>query len=136
MRQLFRRRNVKREVMRMIREGVGVHEASWDAPGVCPSEVLAEEIVAWIQDAMGEMRRPYGIDHVAVALACKDPGGRVVCSNSFGVLRPGEFYGEHGAARVKAFLDDVETVPAARRREVVAALPEPAVTLRAPGCAS
>jgi hypothetical protein len=122
-RDVFRRRQVRRRVTRMIRAGVGVHEASWEAPARRgATELLADEIVEWIQGAMAQMRRPYGIDHVAVALACKDASGRIVCSNSFGVIRPTEFYGEGGGERVRAFLDDLSAVPGAERAEVVAAL--------------
>lgn len=38
------------------------------------------------------MRRPGGIDQVVMALACRDGAGRVVCSASLGVVRPGAFY--------------------------------------------
>lgn len=71
---------------------------------------------------MSGMRRPYGIDHVALALAARDNSGKVVCSNSLGVLRPGSFYAEEGAEQVRAFLGDASRVMAGRPGEMVGAL--------------
>ena len=79
-------------------------------------------IVGWVRSAMGEMRRPYGIDHVALALACRDTSGRILCSNSLGVSRPASFYGPEAGTRVEAFLRDVEQVRNEAEMEVVAAL--------------
>lgn len=121
----FRKFSSRRRVERLIRDGVGLHESSWSIPlhaGGPSRQVLTEDIVAWVRGAMAEMRRPNGIDQVALALACRDVDGRVVCSNAFGVVRPSVFYGEDGPERVAAFLDDVESVPAERRGEIVGAL--------------
>ena len=71
---------------------------------------------------MGEMRRPYGIDHVALALACRDTSGRILCSNSLGVRRPASFYGPEAGTSVEAFLRDVDQVRNETEMEVVAAL--------------
>lgn len=100
-------------------------EATWklpdpsDAPGAA---ALVEDVVAWVRRAMGEMRRPYGIDHVAVALACRDESGRVVWSNNLGVVRPATFYGDDGAARVSDFLMDAARAGAKRGGEIVGAI--------------
>jgi hypothetical protein len=65
-----------------------------------------EAIVAWLREAVATMRRPYGLDHVAVAFACRDSDGRVLCSNTLGVVRPGVFYSDEGMTRVREFLVD------------------------------
>ena len=121
---LFSRFSTHRKVERLIRSGVGVREASWTIDGYAPEvkEALVEDVIDWVRSAMGEMRRPYGIDHVALALAARDEGGRVLCSNSLGVLRPASFYAEEGAAQVLAFLGDAERVMRGARGEVVGAL--------------
>jgi hypothetical protein len=95
----------------LIEGGVGIREGQWrmTEPGDAPARAeLAEDVAGWVRCAMGEMRRPYGIDHVALALACRDEGGAVVTSTSLGVIRPGSFYGADGITRIAGFLDDVE----------------------------
>jgi len=127
----LRRPSTHRKVEQLIRQGVGVREASWHLPssaqGSPAAHALAstkavESIVVWVRKAMTEMRRPYGIDHVALALACRDASGKVLCSNALGVVRPGSFYAPEGATRVEAFLRDVEQVRDQAGVEVVAAL--------------
>lgn len=119
--QFLRKRQTRDTVEQLIRQGVGLREASWDLPadGGHEGRELTDRIVEWLRAAMGEMRRPYGLDQVAVALACRDGAGRVVCSNSLGVLRPGAFYGAAGLDRIAAFLDDVKSVPRGEGREIV-----------------
>jgi len=119
---IFRRNASRQRVERLIREGVGLNEASWTLAGGEVTADLHEGIVAWVRESMAAMRRPYGIDQVAVALACRDDDGQVVCSNSLGVVRPSAFYGSEGDDRIAAFLGDLDAVPAGKRREVVGAL--------------
>lgn len=120
----LRRPSPHRRVEQLIRRGVGIHEASWALPGPGKSATaeLVEEIIGWVRRSMGEMRRPYGIDHVAFALACRDSAGTVLCSNSLGVIRPEVFYGPTGSDRVAAFFDDVRSVGDRHPDEVVGAL--------------
>ncbi|MCL4240815.1 MAG: hypothetical protein KJ048_05625 [Dehalococcoidia bacterium] len=122
---LFSRLSVNRRVERLIREGVGVRESTWTVDCASDPDLtrrLTESIVGWVRHSMGEMRRPYGIDHVALALACRDGSGRVVCSTSLGVLRPISFYGEGPVAEVNAFLGDVARATGGRPVEMVGAL--------------
>jgi hypothetical protein len=118
---LFRRFSTHRKVERLIRDGVGVREACWRLEDE-HHESLVEDVVGWVRTSMGGMRRPYGIDHIALALAARDDSGRVVCSNSLGVLRPGSFYGEEGAEQVRAFLGDARRAMNGRGGEMVGAL--------------
>lgn len=111
--QFLRRNDTHRRVRQLIGDGVGIRESQWPMaePGDEPARAeLAEDVASWVRRAMGEMRRPYGIDHVALALACRDQGGAVVTSTSLGVIRPGSFYGADGITRIAGFLEDVERV--------------------------
>ena len=121
---LFSRLSTHRKVARLIRNGVGVREASWPLDGYAPEvkDQLVASVIEWVRSSMGEMRRPYGIDHVALALAARDEAGRVLCSNSLGVLRPASFYADDGAKQVLAFLGDAERVMRGAPGEMVGAL--------------
>jgi hypothetical protein len=111
--------------MDAIRRGVGVRESAWPIPGALLEREradLAATILEWVRESMAGMRRPYGVDHVALAIACRDADGRLQCSRTLGVIRPGAFYSDDGPARIRAFLDDLESVPAGRRADIAAAL--------------
>ena len=121
----FRKRATQSRVERLIREGVGVRETAWALPNLQDrgaADGLASEIVAWVRDGMGRMRRPYGIDHVALALACRDGAGEVLCSNSLGVVRPSTFYQEEGMAGIAAFFDDLRAIAVPGGSQVIGAL--------------
>jgi hypothetical protein len=121
----IRRWNATRRLIKAVRQGVGLQEATWTMPppgdDAAASRVV-DQMAGWARDAMASMRRPYGIDHVAVALACRDAAGRVVCSNSLGVIRPAAFYGEDGPGRLRAFLDDAFFASPGEGAEIVAAI--------------
>ncbi len=123
MMHMFRRVSARRKVEGLIRDGVGLQEARWPAPRTEEeAESLYSEIMEWVRGSMGGMRKPYGINHVALALACRDGQGNIVLSNALGVARPETYWGEEGERRIAGFLDDLESVPVSRRREVVGAL--------------
>src|SRR5262249_31957645 len=72
-------------------------------------ESLGEEMLAWCRERIAATRRPYGIDQIALALACSIPGGQPLASTTFGVFHPVDFYAENGVAeRVTAYLDAVD----------------------------
>ena len=45
---------------------------------------------------MGRTLRPYGIDQMAVGLACAPPQGEAFATVSLGVFRPVEYYAQGG----------------------------------------
>jgi len=122
---LFSKLSTHRKVEQLIRNGVGVREATWSIASVSHPEAvdaLVESVIGWVRASMGDMRRPYGIDHVAFALAARDSSGKVLCSNSLGVLRPASFYAAEGPDGVRAFLGDATRVLAGRDGQMVGAL--------------
>lgn len=79
-------------------------------PAVEPEAIdqLVEDVVEWCRDRIASIRRPYGIDQLALALACATPGGDPLASKTFGVFRPVDFYSDEGIGdRVEAFLREV-----------------------------
>lgn len=118
----IRRLQVQRNVARMIREGVGVSEGRWVLRSAEEASVLAAAMAGWVRGEMVGMRRPRGIDQVVLALACRDADGAVVCSGSFGVVRPGLFYEETGERKLREFLEGAARVVGPGEGEVLAAL--------------
>lgn len=118
---LFRKLAAQRNVERLIRCGVGLREHSWLAPA-SSFDGLETAISAWLRQVVAEMRRPYGIDQVVVALACRDSSGRTLCTNSFGVVRPSVFYTDEGPDRLRSFFSDATVVADRDAREIVVAL--------------
>ncbi|PFG74029.1 hypothetical protein [Tepidiforma thermophila] len=106
----------------LIREGVGVSERTWTVERLEDSTDLAVRVAAWAREEMATMRRPFGVDHVAVALACRDGGGRVFASASLGVVRPGAFYGGEAEARLAEALEGALRLAPGGRAEVLVAL--------------
>lgn len=92
----WRRRKLKHEVERSLRAGVGLHRREWLlGDGDISRErlrALGQEIASWCEETIAQTRRPYGIDHLAAAIACARPGQAPLASASFGVFRPTDFY--------------------------------------------
>ena len=59
---------------------------------------VADEIIEWCKSTMARTKRPHGIDHMAVAVACAHPGDEPVASATFGVFRPADFYRAGGVS--------------------------------------
>jgi hypothetical protein len=121
----LRKKSTHDRVQTLIRQGVGVHETTWaltDGGGTNDSEDVVQQILDWVRESMSLMRRPYGIDHVALALACRDGSGNVLSSSSLGVIRPASFYGEDGRNRIAGFLSDVRFVGERKPAQVAGAL--------------
>ena len=117
----FRSDPIRTQVEEAVHAGTGLRKGEWllAAGERTPEEVaeLAEVIVQWCREQMRGARTPYGIDQMALAVACAVPGGAPVASATFGVFRPAEFHRENGVGdRVSAFvrglpLDEVEPTP-------------------------
>ncbi|NIR61941.1 MAG: hypothetical protein GWO02_21875, partial [Gammaproteobacteria bacterium] len=62
-----------------IRRGTGLSRGEWllESPPHSPDALgqLSVELVAWCRERIAETRRPYGIDQLALAVACAEPGG-------------------------------------------------------------
>lgn len=89
-----------------MRRGVGVREASWVLPPPGGDGAFVEAVRAWIAECGAAMRRPHGVDHVALALSCRDPGGLVRCSAAFAIRPLGEYLGPRGEHDLLGFLRD------------------------------
>ncbi|MEE9277265.1 MAG: hypothetical protein V3V06_02540 [Dehalococcoidia bacterium] len=100
---------MERLVARSLRDGVGVHRNVWrltELPlSAADLTTLASDVASWVEAEMGVTRRPYGIDHMAVGLACATPSGEQIASLSLGVFRPGDYYGDGGTReQIEAFV--------------------------------
>ena len=108
----FRPDPLRARVEDSIRRGTGLSKQEWllgDAPLARDDlEHLAEQVIAWCRDRLAATRRPYGIDQMALAIACAEPGGQPLASTTFGVFRPIEFYEEAGVEqRVRTYLAEL-----------------------------
>jgi hypothetical protein len=103
---------VRRRIEESIRAGTGLSKADWTLNGPEVASVDIDQLVLdvdeWCRERIASIRRPYGIDQLALALACATPGGDPLASKTFGVFRPVEFYSEDGIAeRMETFLREV-----------------------------
>jgi len=105
----FRPDPLRARVEASIRRGTGLSRREW-LMGAAPltagdMQRLAEEILEWCREQMAAARRPYGIDQMALAIACAVPGGQPISSTTFGVFRPVDFYAAEGIGeRVEEYL--------------------------------
>lgn len=114
--QLFRRLSardsVRARVEQSISRGTGLRKGEWvlDEHPIDEDAIArtTEALLSWARDCIAETRRPYGIDQMALAVACAEPGAAPLASASFGVFRPVEFYEEGGIAdRVTTFMQSL-----------------------------
>ncbi len=107
--RLRRRTRLERLVEEALRSGVGLYRHTWliKAQPVGPQALadLAETVKNWCAQEMGKTRRPYGIDHMALGIACAAPGRDPIASATVGVFRSADFYRDGGAGdQVAAFV--------------------------------
>ncbi len=111
--QRFRREDsLRARVEESISRGTGLHKGEWVIDRLpIDDEVIAattEQMLTWCRERMAETRRPYGIDQLALAIACAEPDAAPLASATFGVFRPLEFYEEDGVAdRVTRFMQSL-----------------------------
>ncbi len=117
----FRPDPLRARVEASVQRGTGLHKGEWTRDTLPLDEAalsdVSSEIVAWCRERMAASRRPYGIDQMALAVACAEPGGMSLASKTFGVFRPVDFYQEGGIAdRVSEFVVqlDLERVNSVR----------------------
>ena len=109
------RTELERAIEQAVRGGVGLYRETWEvsqhpaAPATL--DALADSVRAWCAHEMGQTRRPFGVDHMAVGVACAAPGGSPIASVSIGVFRPADFYSEGGTGDQIA--DFVRSLPLA-----------------------
>ncbi len=102
---------LRAQVEASIKSGTGLRKGEWLLAEMPPDaervDTLASEVVDWCQTQIGETRRPYGVDQLALAVACAEPGGDAISSATFGIFRPVDFYREGGVAeRVTEFIHE------------------------------
>ncbi len=89
-----------------MRRGVGVREASWPLPEPGAEGAFVEAVRAWMAECGAGMRRPYGVDHVALALSCHGHQGHPRCSTALGIRPLGEYLGPRGERELLGFVRD------------------------------
>lgn len=109
----FRPDPLRARVEASVQRGTGLHKGEWMRNALPLDDAalaeVSEEIVAWCRDRMAASKRPYGIDQMALAVACAEPGGTPLASKTFGVFRPVEFYQDGGVSeRVSEFVRQVD----------------------------
>lgn len=108
----FRPDPLRARVEDSIRRGTGLWKEEWllgDEPlDQADIQRLADQVIGWCRARIAATRRPYGIDQIALAIACAEPGGLPLASTTFGVFRPVEFYQDAGVEqRVRQYLADL-----------------------------
>lgn len=108
----FRPDPLRARVEDSIRRGTGLSKQEWllgDEPLARDDlDHLTEQVIEWCRGRLAATRRPYGIDQMALAIACAEPGGLPLSSTTFGVFRPIEFYEEAGVEqRVRTYLAEL-----------------------------
>ncbi len=120
----FRPDPLRARVEASIRRGTGLSRREWllgsDPLTPATMQQLSDEVVEWCRERMSASRRPYGIDQMALAVACAHPGGEPLASTTFGVFRPVEFYVADGiAARLQEYLHALPLADLNRRDEPI-----------------
>jgi hypothetical protein len=92
----FRHRSPESKVRDAVEAGVGVYHTCWELGGdpatALRPEDLDSAVLEWARGTMAQMRRPYGLDYVTLALALTGSENEEMVRFSFGVLRPTDFY--------------------------------------------
>lgn len=94
----FRQHSAESKVREAVEAGVGVYHMCWQL-GEEPETALQPDdldsmVLEWCRATMAQMRRPYGLDYVTLALALVGVESEETTRYSFGVLRPSDFYAD------------------------------------------
>jgi hypothetical protein len=93
---LLKRRSFRADVRRALEGGIGLYHTTWRIDGSAAD--LADEVVDWCRQMLGQMRRPYGLDYVTLAVALLDADGERTASITCDAFRPVDFYDESKVA--------------------------------------
>jgi hypothetical protein len=92
----FRQRSAESKVRDAVEAGVGVYHTCWELGGEPETALRPDEldfiVLDWCRATMTQMRRPYGLDYVTLALGLVGSESEETARFSFGVLRPSDFY--------------------------------------------
>jgi len=108
----FREDPLRAQIEESIAAGTGLRKGEWLLPegSQSPEDLheTGETIVEWCREQMTGTKKPYGVDQLALAVACAVPGGTPIASATFGVFQPIDFHREDGiASRVVAFVESL-----------------------------
>ena len=103
-------RGLARALRRALADGVGLYRAAWDLD---PAREASADLFAWLEGAISQTRRPYGMDQVALSLACSPRAGAPLASASFGAFRPQDLYLPASPLRreIGVFIDTLPVAP-------------------------
>jgi len=94
----FRQGSAESKVRDAVESGVGVYHTCWELGGEPATALQPDEldsiILEWCRTTIGQMRRPYGLDYVTLALGMVGGESEENVRFSFGVLRPSDFYAD------------------------------------------
>lgn len=94
----LRQGSAESKVRDAVEAGVGVYHMCWELGGEPATAVRPDEldsiVLQWCHATMTQMRRPYGLDYVTMALSLVSWESEEAVRYSFGVLRPGDFYAD------------------------------------------
>jgi hypothetical protein len=99
--------SMEARVEEAVEAGVGLYNNCWPLSDAFVVENVPSLVLEWCREQMGEMRRPYGLDYVTLALALLGEENEETARFSFGVLRPSDFYEEGSVPqRLAALIDE------------------------------
>jgi hypothetical protein len=94
----FKQGSAESKVRDAVESGVGVYHTCWELGGEPATALKPDEldsmILEWCRATIAQMRRPYGLDYVTLALGMIDWESEENVRFSFGVLRPSDFYAD------------------------------------------
>jgi len=88
----LRKGSMESKVRDAVEAGIGLYNTCWALGDAFFVENAHAVILEWCREQMAEMRRPYGLDYVTLALTLLGEENEESARFSFGVLRPSDFY--------------------------------------------
>ena len=88
----LRKDSMESKVRDAVEAGVGLYNNCWALGDAFLVDNIYSVVLEWCREQMGQMRRPYGLDYVTLALALLGEEKEESARFSFGILRPSDFY--------------------------------------------